>query len=110
MPSDSNHLLAAGMPGIHGASGAAVIAVDELPPPNEDERYVKLTEREREVLRLVAYGYSAPEIGERLFISPKTVDTYKQRIQQKMGFSHRSNYVQFALRHGMLSPDAPDLL
>mgnify|MGYP003286681319 CR=1 FL=1 len=32
------------------------------------------------MLRLVAEGYSAPEIGERLFISPKTVDTYKQRI------------------------------
>ena len=67
------------------------------------ERFEKLTERERDVLRLTAQGFSAPEIGEKLFISPKTVDTYKQRIQEKLGFGHRSDYVQFALRLGLLS-------
>lgn len=67
------------------------------------ERFEKLTERERDVLRLTAQGYSAPEIGERLFISPKTVDTYKQRINEKLGLSHRADYVQFALRLGLLS-------
>lgn len=41
-------------------------------------RFEKLTEREQAVLRLIAAGYTAPEIGEQLFISPKTVDTYKQ--------------------------------
>jgi DNA-binding CsgD family transcriptional regulator len=54
------------------------------------------------VLRLVAQGYSAPEIGEQLFISPKTVDTYKQRINEKLGISHRSEYVDFALKVGIL--------
>jgi DNA-binding NarL/FixJ family response regulator len=67
------------------------------------ERFEKLTDRERDVLRLTAQGFSAPEIGEKLFISPKTVDTYKQRIQEKLGFGHRSDYVQFALRLGLLS-------
>lgn len=67
------------------------------------ERFEKLTERERDVLRLTAQGYSAPEIGERLFISPKTVDTYKQRINEKLGLSHRADYVQFALRLGLLA-------
>lgn len=67
------------------------------------ERFEKLTDRERDVLRLTAQGYSAPEIGERLFISPKTVDTYKQRINEKLGLSHRADYVQFALRLGLLS-------
>lgn len=62
-----------------------------------------LSERERDVLRLTAQGYSAPEIGERLFISPKTVDTYKQRINEKLGLSHRADYVQFALRLGLLA-------
>ena len=66
------------------------------------DRFAKLTERERDVLRLTAQGYSAPEIGERLFISPKTVDTYKQRINEKLGISHRAEYVQFALRLGLL--------
>jgi DNA-binding NarL/FixJ family response regulator len=73
------------------------------PAQSDRERYEKLTERERDVLRLVGQGYSAPEIGERLFISPKTVDTYKQRIQEKLNFSHRSHYVQFALKLGLLT-------
>lgn len=66
-------------------------------------RFDKLTERERAVLQLVAGGYSAPEIGEKLFISPKTVDTYKQRINEKLGFTHRSDYVDFALKLGLLA-------
>ena len=67
------------------------------------ERFEKLTQREQDVLRLVAQGFSAPEIGERLYISPKTVDTYKQRIQEKLGLAHRSDYVQFALKLGLLA-------
>ena len=69
-----------------------------------DERgmYERLTERERDVLRLVAAGFSAPEIGEQLFISPKTVDTYKQRIGEKLGLTHRSDYVKLALKLGLL--------
>ena len=70
---------------------------------DERDRYEKLTERERDVLRLVASGFSAPEIGEKLFISPKTVDTYKQRIGEKLGLTHRSEYVQFALKLGLLA-------
>jgi DNA-binding NarL/FixJ family response regulator len=73
------------------------------PAALERDRFEKLTQRERDVLTLVARGYSAPEIGEQLFISPKTVDTYKQRIQEKLGLSHRSEYVQFALKLGLLA-------
>jgi DNA-binding NarL/FixJ family response regulator len=69
---------------------------------DDRERYNKLTERERDVLRYVAGGFSAPEIGEKLFISPKTVDTYKQRINEKLGLTHRSDYVDFALKLGLL--------
>jgi two-component system, NarL family, response regulator NreC len=73
-------------------------------PAQEDrDRFERLTQREQDVLRLVAQGYSAPEIGARLFISPKTVDTYKQRVQEKLGIGHRSDYVQFALRLGLLT-------
>ena len=66
-------------------------------------RFDKLTERERDVLRLVAAGYTAPEVGEKLFISPKTVDTYKQRINEKLGLAHRADYVKFALKLGLLT-------
>ena len=69
---------------------------------DEKTKFEKLTERERDVLRYVASGYTAPEIGEKLFISPKTVDTYKQRIAEKLGLTHRSEYVQFALKLGLL--------
>ena len=72
------------------------------PAQADHERYNSLTQRERDVLRLVAQGYSAPEIGEQLFISPKTVDTYKQRINEKLGISHRSEYVDFAVKIGIL--------
>lgn len=73
------------------------------PAATERERFEKLTQREQDVLKFVAQGYSAPEIGERLFISPKTVDTYKQRIQEKLGLNHRSDYVQLALKLGILT-------
>jgi DNA-binding NarL/FixJ family response regulator len=73
------------------------------PAQAERERYEMLTDRERNVLRLVAEGYSAPEIGARLFISPKTVDTYKQRINEKLGVAHRADYVKLALKLGLIS-------
>jgi DNA-binding NarL/FixJ family response regulator len=88
------------------ASAARVLAKNltkKDPAQSERERFEKLTDRERDVLRLVAQGYSAPEIGEKLFISPKTVDTYKQRIQEKLGLMHRSDYVQLALKLGLLA-------
>ena len=73
------------------------------PAQAEREKFEKLTERERTVLKMVAEGFSAPEIGEKLFISPKTVDTYKQRVNEKMGLSHRSDYVKLALKLGLIS-------
>lgn len=70
---------------------------------DEKARYEKLTERERAVLQFVASGFTAPEIGQKLLISPKTVDTYKHRINEKLSLSHRSDYVNFALKLGILS-------
>jgi len=70
------------------------------------EQTETLSEREYEVLGLTVQGYSSREIGERLFISAKTVDTYRQRLMQKLGLTHRADLVQYALRHGLL--EAPD--
>jgi two-component system, NarL family, response regulator NreC len=71
----------------------------------ERARFEKLTDREQVVLKMVAEGFTAPEIGEHLTISPKTVDTYKQRIGEKLGLSHRTDYVKFALKLGLLKND-----
>jgi two-component system response regulator NreC len=64
-----------------------------------------LSDREREVLQLTAEGFSSSEIGKRLFISPKTVDTYRSRIMEKLRLHHRSELVRFALRTGLLKAE-----
>jgi DNA-binding NarL/FixJ family response regulator len=68
----------------------------------EDDPLHRLTDREREVLSFTVEGFSSSEIGKKLFISPKTVDTYRSRIMEKLGLHHRSELVRFALRKGLL--------
>jgi two-component system response regulator NreC len=69
---------------------------------NHGPRLQALSPRERDVLALTAEGFSSTEIGKRLFISPKTVDTYRARIMEKLQLNHRSELVRFALRTGLL--------
>ncbi|MBD0321080.1 MAG: response regulator transcription factor [Gemmatimonadetes bacterium] len=73
--------------------------------PGEDDPLDRLTEREREVLSFTVEGFSSSEIGKKLFISPKTVDTYRARIMEKLGLRHRSELVRFALRKGLLKAE-----
>ena len=61
-----------------------------------------LSPREREVLRFTARGFSNLEIAQRLFVSPKTVDTYRSRIMAKLDLHRRSQLVEYALGHGLL--------
>lgn len=63
-----------------------------------------LSEREHEVLVMTALGYSSREIGELLFISPKSVDTYRQRLMDKLHLETRAELVQYALKNGLLEP------
>ncbi len=70
------------------------------------DRSRALSERERQVLALTAEGYSAQEIGERLILSPKTIETYRERAMQKLGLRRRADIVHYALRSGLLqSPE-----
>lgn len=69
---------------------------------DDASRLHELSSREQEVAALTAEGYSSREIGEKLFISPKTVDTYRSRIMKKLDLNHRSELVRFALRVGLL--------
>lgn len=61
-----------------------------------------LSEREREVLTMTVLGYSSREIGEMLFISPKSVDTYRQRLMDKLQLTTRAELVQYALKQGLI--------
>jgi len=67
-----------------------------------------LSERERDVFRQMAQGYSGTQIGARLFISAKTVDTYRRRINEKLGFTDRSDYVRLALDLGLLTSEGAE--
>ncbi|MDH7486385.1 MAG: response regulator transcription factor [Anaerolineae bacterium] len=61
----------------------------------------RLTPRERQVLQLVAEGKSSAEIGDILALSPKTVDTYRSRLMQKLGLRDLPSLVKFAIQHGL---------
>jgi len=62
-----------------------------------------LTPREREVLELLVQGKSSSEIGGQLSLSPRTVDTYRSRIMQKLDIPNLPGLVKFAIRHGLIS-------
>lgn len=62
----------------------------------------KLSDREKEVLRLIALGYSNKEIAVQLDLSAKTIETYKARLIEKLGLSSRSELVRYALNQGWL--------
>ena len=63
----------------------------------------KLSTREREILQLVVEGKSSIEIAQTLFISPKTVETYRSRLMQKLGISDLPGLIKFAIQHGITS-------
>lgn len=64
-----------------------------------------LSRREREILQLVAEGRSSAEIGALLFLSPKTVDSYRSRLMGKLGLPDVPALVKFAIRHGVVPLD-----
>ncbi|HWR43555.1 response regulator transcription factor [Sporomusa sp.] len=71
-------------------------------PPVEDDPYQILSSREREVLKLLAYGHSITEISVKLALSVKTIETYKARLMEKLRFTRRSELVSYALKHRLL--------
>lgn len=70
----------------------------------------QLSEREREVVKLIALGYTAGEAAEMLTLSPKSVETYRTRIMQKLGVHNRVGLVQYALLQGLLAEDLGEAL
>jgi len=79
--------------------------VDDYVHPTEkrDVPAVDLSDREAEVVRLIALGYSNKEIAAQLRLSVKTVETYKSRSMEKLGIRSRVDIVHYAARRGWLS-------
>jgi len=63
-----------------------------------------LSQREREVVQLVAEGKTSKEIGAMVHLSPKTVETYRSRAMRKLGVQGLANLVKFAIEHGLTTP------
>jgi DNA-binding NarL/FixJ family response regulator len=61
----------------------------------------RLSAREREVMQLVVEGWSSAEIADHLALSPKTVDTYRSRLMEKLGVEDIPTLVKFAIQHGV---------
>ncbi len=65
----------------------------------------RLSPREREILQLVAEGKSSAEIGAVLSLSPKTIETYRSRLMEKLGLGDFASLIKFAILHGLTSLD-----
>jgi two-component system response regulator NreC len=94
--------VAAGERYVHPALGARLVAaeVEERKRAAADP----LSDREREVLRLLALGHTNQEIAKQLYISVRTAETHRAHIMQKLGLSSRAELVRHALDQGLIEP------
>lgn len=72
------------------------------PQKDDIEEYNRLSPREREILQLIAMGYTNRQAAEELFLSEKTIETYKSRLMTKLSLHNRIDLVRFALRLGLI--------
>lgn len=87
-------------PSLAGAVVRSLLREGQADGP--EPRLDPLSERETEVLRLIALGHSNREIAARLSLSVKTVETHKARIMEKLGLRGRAELVRYALARGMI--------
>jgi DNA-binding NarL/FixJ family response regulator len=76
----------------------------KLVVPDRSAALEPLSERERDILQLLALGYTNQEIGRKRFISVRTVDTHRAHIMRKLGLETRAELVLFALANGLIGP------
>jgi DNA-binding NarL/FixJ family response regulator len=93
--------IAAGGRYVHPELGARMIAADAEAARRADRD--PLSEREREVLKLLALGHTNQEIAKQLYISVRTAETHRAHIMQKLGLSTRAELVRYAIAQGLLS-------
>jgi two-component system response regulator NreC len=78
------------------------------PPPAVQDPWQTLSEREQQVIRRVAQGYTNREIAGQLHLSIKTVETYRSRAMEKLGLRTRAQLVQYAVQRGLLTEGNQD--
>lgn len=83
----------------------AAVLIEDYRRQAEGEPYDRLTEREREILRLIADGHTSRQISEMLFISLKTVLNHRTKIMEKLNIHNRSELVKYAIRKGIVTTD-----
>ena len=91
---------------VHPALGARMITAEAEERRRAEED--PLSEREREVLRLLALGHTNQEIAKMLYISVRTAETHRAHIMQKLRLTTRAELVRYALDQGLLEPDAAE--
>jgi len=79
--------------------------VRKSPAQTKSSPFELLTPREREVLQLLAEGNSTKQIGRRLFISPKTVESHRLRIMEKINIDSVAQLTKYAIQEGLTSPE-----
>ncbi len=87
---------------VHPELGARLIVAEAEERARREED--PLSEREHEILRLLALGHTNHEIAETLFLSVRTVETHRAHIMQKLRISTRAELVRYALEQGLLEP------
>jgi len=90
------------------AGGGSYVDPDlgaKLVVPDGSTALAPLSERERDVVHLLALGYTNQEIGKKLYISVRTVDTHRAHIMQKLRLESRAELVLFALANGLIGPN-----
>jgi DNA-binding NarL/FixJ family response regulator len=95
--------VAKGHPYLHPLLGARLADVE--PSTKTSAHHRTLSERERDVLHLLALGHTNKEIAKLLFISVRTAETHRARIMEKLGLRTRAELVRYALAAGMLAND-----
>ena len=99
--------VAGGQQYLHPALGARLLESEAR--QRDEEASDPLSEREREVLRLLALGHTNQEIAKLLYISVRTAESHRAHIMQKLRLGTRAELVRYALAHGLLEEEAaPD--
>jgi DNA-binding NarL/FixJ family response regulator len=96
---------------VHSALTGSLLAMarerpkDEKPPAASPAE--PLSPRELEVLQLLAHGHTNQQVADRIFVSVKTVETYRARVLEKLSLRTRAELTRYAMEHGLLGAEEP---